>query len=178
MLSCGHTCKGVENERRCLPCLDRDCIKESGAKLAGVSSGDELCAICFTSELNSEACSRLSCGHVFHTNCVVQLLKHKWSTLRINFSFMSCPSCKKEIEFKGLSKPIAKELRPLRSLKHKVETEALFNAKRQRVLKDKRLTTKGDAYYNKPKEFAMHKCTFYECFRCKSPYFGGLIDCQ
>ena len=24
----------------------------------------------------------------------------------------------------------------------------------------------------------MHKCTFYECFKCKKPYFGGLIDCQ
>ena len=108
----------------------------------------------------------------------MQLLKHKWSTLRINFSFMSCPSCKKEIQFRGLSDPIAKELRPLRSLKHKVETEALFNARRQRVLKDKRLTTKGDEYYKKPKEFAMHKCTFYECFKCKTPYFGGLIDCQ
>ena len=24
----------------------------------------------------------------------------------------------------------------------------------------------------------MHKCTFYECYQCKKPYFGGLVDCQ
>ena len=95
-LLCGHECKGVKDERQCLPCLDKDCVKAAGS-LSVISSGDELCSICFTSELNNEACSKLSCGHVFHTNCVLQLLQHKWSTLRINFSFMSCPSCKSEI---------------------------------------------------------------------------------
>ena len=24
----------------------------------------------------------------------------------------------------------------------------------------------------------MHRCSFYECFKCKKPYFGGLIDCE
>ena len=58
----------------------------------------ELCAICYTSELREEPCVQLGCGHVFHSNCVLMLLKHKWSTLKISFAFMSCPQCKQEIE--------------------------------------------------------------------------------
>ena len=37
--------------------------------------------------------------------------------------------------------------------------------------------TEGDIYYGKLAEFAMHQCTFYECFKCKKPYFGGMQDC-
>ena len=59
--------------------------------------GEELCAICYTSELASETSVTLSCGHEFHLECVKQLLSHKWSTLRISFAFMQCPSCKQEI---------------------------------------------------------------------------------
>ena len=90
-LKCGHACKGVKDERKCMPCLHTDCA-EAGGHIGGTNE-DELCTICYTSELGAEACSRLSCGHVFHTNCIIQLLKHKWPTLRITFGFLACPSC-------------------------------------------------------------------------------------
>ena len=93
--ACGHACKGVSQERKCLPCLNADCAEKAGL-FDGVNE-DALCTICYTSELGAEACSRLSCGHVFHTGCLMQLLRHKWSTLRITFAFMSCPSCKQDI---------------------------------------------------------------------------------
>ena len=32
--------------------------------------------------------------------------------------------------------------------------------------------------FGKLEEFALHQCTFYECFKCKQPYFGGMQDCQ
>lgn len=111
-----------------MPCLNAACAEKSG-HFHGVNE-DELCTICYTSELGSEACSKLSCGHVFHTNCVVQLLQHKWPTLRITFGFMACPSCNQEIKFKGLSKPIRNELGPLHSLKARVESEALITAQK------------------------------------------------
>ena len=103
-LECGHACNGVDDEKNCLPCLEPACA--SNHYKGGVNA-DDLCGICYTSELGSEACSKLSCGHVFHTGCVVQLLKHKWTTLRISFAFMSCPGCKQDIELKGVSCPIA-----------------------------------------------------------------------
>ena len=175
--SCGHACKGVTKEKRCLPCLKPACAEKSG-HFEGVNE-EELCTICYTCELGEEPCSQLSCGHVFHTNCLVQLLKHRWATLRISFAFMQCPSCKQEIELKkGLSKQIAAELGPLLHLKRTVEREALKNAELQGVLGDDRLKDEHDFYYNKPLEYAMHRCSFYECFKCKKPYFGGLIDCE
>ena len=45
--------------------------------------------------------------------CIINLLKAGWPTLRMTFGFMSCPLCKQEISVKGLSKPIAKVLGPL-----------------------------------------------------------------
>ena len=48
----------------------------------------ELCCICFTSELREEACVRLSCGHVFHAECVYQLLSHGQNTLAITFGYL------------------------------------------------------------------------------------------
>ena len=161
---CGHACRGVANERKCLPCLHVDCSEAAG-HFENVNE-EELCTICYTSELGAEACSQLSCGHVFHTNCVIQLLKHKWATLRITFSFMSCPSCKQEIDIMNLSKPIARELGPLLSLKKKVEKEALLNAERQGILNDERLITPNDVYYGKPQEFANSRCSFYQCNSC------------
>jgi hypothetical protein len=94
-LECGHACKGVQNEKKCLPCLNADCAQAAGY-FEGVNE-DELCTICYTCELGAEACTRLTCGHVFHTNCIVQLLQHKWTTLRITFGFMACPDCKQEM---------------------------------------------------------------------------------
>ena len=92
---------------------------------------------------------------------------------------MSCPSCKQEIKMnKDTPREVAQELGPLLSLKKKVEKEALKNAESQGILGDERLSTPGDFYYNKPQEFANHRCSFYMCNSCKVPYFGGLIDCE
>lgn len=173
---CGHACKGVIKEHRCLPCLKVNCAEAAGL-FEGINE-DELCTICYTSELGTEACSKLPCGHIFHTNCVIQLLQHKWTSLRITFAFMSCPSCKQEIDITGVSKPIARELGPLIALKKHVEKEALKNAESQGILNDERLSTEGDVYFGKPQEFANHRTSFYECHGCKKPYFGGLIDCE
>ena len=129
---CGHACRGVSKERRCLPCLNTECAERVG-HFEGINE-DELCTICYTTELGAEACSKLSCGHVFHTNCIIQLLQHRWTTLRITFAFMSCPSCKQEIKLEGLSNPIARELGPLISLKKCVEKLALENAEKQGIL--------------------------------------------
>ena len=57
----------------------------------------ELCGICYTSELGEEPCVRMTCGHLFHANCVLMMLKHKWTTLHITFGYLDCPSCKQEI---------------------------------------------------------------------------------
>ena len=94
LLECGHKCYGIQSSDNCLPCLEADCLAHKGVPV----TKDELCAICYCSELSDEPCVALSCGHVFHANCVKQLLEHKWNGLKISFAFMSCPSCKTPIE--------------------------------------------------------------------------------
>ena len=41
-----------------------------------------------------------------------------------------------------------------------------------------RVVTEGDIYFGQLAEFAMHNCTFYECFKCSEAYFGGMQDCM
>lgn len=44
--------------------------------------------------------------------------------------------------------------------------------------KDERLLKVGDPYYNKPMEYAIAIYSYYECYKCKNPYFGGLKSCE
>ena len=101
---CGHRCNGTLNEEQCLPCLEPACAEKSGLR----ENKEELCSICYTCDLGEQSCVQLPCGHVFHADCVLQLLKHRWSTLRVSFAFMSCPSCKAEITGEGIQ---CKEIR-------------------------------------------------------------------
>lgn len=39
------------------------------------------------------------------------------------------------------------------------------------------MVTPGTLYFGKLKEFALHQCTFFECYNCNGAYFGGLQDC-
>lgn len=55
---------------------------------------------------------------------------------------------------------------------------ALDVAEKQGLNLDERLTTHGDRFEGKLLDLAMHSCAFYECFDCKKPYFGGMVDCQ
>lgn len=104
----------MRGESECLPCIDAGCIQHQVDVSLAISETEEehaiflshmllnadkneLCGICFTSELGEESCVRLSCRHVFHANCVAQMLKHRYSTLKINFGYMDCPTCKTEM---------------------------------------------------------------------------------
>ena len=120
---CGHQCTGAKGEEECLPCLDPSCLPD-GSRLP---PKDDLCSICYTSELGEEACVQLGCNHVFHANCVHQLLKHRWNTLKISFAFMACPSCKQEISEDRCFK-IRQEIAEIQNLRASVEKIALVAA--------------------------------------------------
>ena len=63
---------------------------------------------------------QLKCGHIFHANCVIELLKHKWTSLRITFSFMSCPACKAPIEANHVDE-IVEEIEKLTTLRSELQ---------------------------------------------------------
>ena len=90
---------------------------------------------------------------------------------------MDCPSCKQTVSADHCP-PVKKELTLVKKLRAFVEQEALHEAHRLEIDKDERLTTEGDFYFGKKLDYAMHRCSFYECGGCLKPYFGGLIDCE
>lgn len=59
-----------------------------------------------------------------------------------------------------------------------IKRKSLERLKYEKRDKDERLTTKGDPYYNKPVDYAIAIYSYYECFKCKKPYFGGLKRCE
>ena len=56
--------------------------------------------------------------------------------------------------------------------------KALDRAKIEGLDKSDRLKKQGDAYFNNLEKLAMDKLSFYQCFKCKHPYFGGLYACE
>ena len=64
------------------------------------------------------------------------------------------------------------------AIKDKVQELAQQRGKHEGIDKDERLQDPTDRFYNNFAEYAMHKCAYYECYKCKSPYFGGLADCE
>ena len=113
---CGHRCAGVKGETECLPCLQPECVVENSQ----LPPGDDFCTICYTSELQEEPSVQLTCGHILHANCVLELLKHKWSSLHIRFSFMSCPNCKKAIDVPHVDE-IREEIEKLTVLRSEIQ---------------------------------------------------------
>lgn len=48
----------------------------------------------------------------------------------------------------------------------------------EREKNDKKLTEKTCIWYGKPLEYSLALYSYYECFKCKTSYFGGLKACE
>jgi hypothetical protein len=60
-----------------------------------------------------------------------------------------------------------------------VVKKAMERAKFEDLHKHERVVKPGDErFYNNLKAFALHKLSYYECFKCSEPYFGGMKDCE
>ena len=99
---------------------------------------DEYCTICWTSELGSEPCIKLGCGHVFHVNCIKSILENKWTSFRITFAFLNCPSCKQEMDVSHCP-ALKKSFDKVMQIKSKVIELAMKRAEYEGIFKDKRL---------------------------------------
>ena len=165
MHRCGHMCDGVAGETVCPPCLEDDCSIHSGAAHQ-LPLRDSLCSICYTSELQDEPIVQLECGHIFHANCVKELLKHRWSTLRISFEFMACPACKHPINQLSHCEPLQFEIEKINVLKTQVQEMALKVSQKPELVDLEQVSDSQSEWYGKPQEFVMAKCAFYQCFDC------------
>ena len=130
-LDCGHACGGCkgEAENEHLPCLEVEC--RSGDKATKLDN----CQVC-SHALGEEPCLELDCGHIFHAGCIRELLRHRWSTQRITFNFMKCPSCQQDLDGSDTVPEIRQELAAMRVLKRRLGKDALKELKQDNMLEN------------------------------------------
>ena len=56
--------------------------------------------------------------------------------------------------------------------------KSLLRLKHEKKDKEKRLEDANDPYFEKPQEYAMAIYSYYQCYECKVPFFGGLRSCE
>lgn len=173
-LPCGHRCMGSKDEVKCVPCIQADCPSRD---TTCAKTESDFC-FCWISGLGDAPCVRLtSCNHVMHYDCVKRLIQQKWLSPRIVFKFLECPECNTRMEAKN-NPELQALIDESVELEKKIQKIAVERAQIEGLQNDPKFNTPGYAYYGNLPGFAMFKCAFYMCFKCKNPYFGGLKDCD
>ena len=164
-LACGHACAGVRSERKCIECIRCE---------EGQQGADDYCNICWTEPLQAGPLVKLDCGHLFHFACAKRKVESKWSGARITFGFLECPLCKVRMEAE-LLKP---SLKPMLAIYEQVKDLAVKRLKYTGDEHSPEITQDGNRFYKKPVEFALYFYSYFECFKCKKPYYGGQRACE
>lgn len=55
--------------------------------------------------------------------------------------------------------------------------KAIERAKVEGIDKDKELSDPTNEYYNDLTKYSLKRMSFYNCFTCNNPYFGGMRAC-
>ena len=172
-LPCGHKCLGVNGEKICPPCLDREC-KEFDNKYG--QEKDCFCFICYTEGLGGAPIVQASCGHCFHYQCIKKLFEEKLNTPTINFYYCLCPNCDKWFDIDSIPY-LQKMINDNKILYEKMKQNSLKLIKLFKLDKDPRLLEPKSPWYGKKIEYALERISYYRCYECKEPYFAGIKEC-
>jgi hypothetical protein len=63
-------------------------------------------------------------------------------------------------------------------MEEEVLRKSLERAKFEGIDKHERLKDPNDRFYNNLRAYSIYKLSYYMCFKCRSPYFGGMKDCE
>lgn len=173
-LNCGHICFGTKIEKKCIPCIKKEC---NDYKNFFDQTEDSYCPICFAEGLGSAPVVKLTCGHFIHHKCLEKRLTSKWVGPKITFSHIKCPQCNNWLDAPN-NPDIQKLINESKTLFEKINKMVSERMKIERIDKDPRLSNPNDPYYGKSLEYAFHEISYYQCFKCKNPYFAGLRDCR
>ena len=173
VLGCGHKCFGVNGERKCPPCIDKECQQFHGNF---GQCKDDYCPICFTEGLGSSPMVELSCGHYIHYICVKKRLETKWIGPKITFNHCLCPSCNKWFDCYSVP-DLQKMIDENKKLFEEIKEMSLKRLKFENLDKDPRLTDPNSPWFGKTVEFALKRLSYYMCYVCKKPYFAGRREC-
>ena len=172
-LKCGHKCFGVNQEKECPPCIDKEC-KEFGGQFD--QNKDTYCVICYSEGLGSSPIAVLSCGHYVHYTCIKKRLENKWIGPRITFNHCLCPSCNKWFDCKSLP-DLQNMIEENKKLYEDIKQKSLVRLKYEGLDKDSRLSDPNSPWFGKKVEFALKRLSYYMCYVCKKPYFAGRKEC-
>lgn len=92
------------------------------------------------------------------------------------FNFLDCTDCKQKITAPHCPL-LHNELTEVIKIEEDVKKKSLDRAKHEEIHKLEQFTDPKSPYYNDLQKYAMFKLAYYQCFKCKAPYFGGLKDC-
>src|SRR3990167_4665210 len=128
---------------------------------------DDNCCLC-SEKLRRYPLVKLSCSHIFHAKCVEYRVASRWTTNNICLTYCRCPLCYKKISTHFGCIPNLNYGNALRAdLKHRLPG----------VLENMGITVKPMISDDDYEDEALRKVNYYECFKCKSIYFGGLREC-
>lgn len=97
---------------------------------------------------------------------------------RIVFNYLDCPDCKQRIKAPQCPQ-LDKEVKKQELFEQTVIKKCMERAKFEELHKHDRVCkNKDDRFYGKLQEYAMAKLSYYMCFKCQNPYFGGMKDCD
>jgi len=119
----------------------------------------------------------LGCKHIFHVECIKKRVFGHWPSPRITWDFLNCSACKQQIDIQEDHRELHTELKKLLEMKTKVYAMCVERAKYEAIDKSPRLKDPNDCYYNDLQAWSLYKLAYYQCFKCKVPYFGGMKDC-
>ena len=172
VLPCGHNWYGSVQSKTCMPCLNEKCVEKNPAKTYS-AKGEDFCSQWFSEGLEDKPWVQLQWGHVFHSSCILEKLKMKWSTAYINFEHLNCDIWKAPIECDHIS--IKKLIDEDVELKAKVQKVATEEAKKEGIPE----SDYQDAPYNGDLgTYALLNFAIYEWFKCKKLYGGGRQECE
>ena len=180
MKDCGHECDGVAGETVCLPCLHVECGPKNAAEAITRefnATRVDLCIICL-GEYGNDPCIRVCKSHIYHASCILGMLEAKWTTMSITFAFLDCPACKKPMKIDTNLPKLGPVFIKMHQFKRRIEEMAIEEASYAGLKLSPQLKDPDDPYFNDWPRLAINSCTYYECFSCKEPYFGGMINCR
>ena len=62
-------------------------------------------------------------------------------------------------------------------LKERVKEMALKAFEKNKISQEP-VNDRDSVWFGRKEEYLEAKAAFYECFKCKKPFFGGMADCE
>ena len=168
ILSCLHYCCMSNTSKKC-KCLVNKCKNSINYYVSE-------CSICLE-ENNKYSLIKLDCGHIFHHRCISSILQSNYISKgqRINLLFLKCPLCNEEIKEIKDSPDLNLIINHYNSMKQKIDEliyQYIESDQLEYITKDQ-----NSKYYAKPFEYCKDNFSFYLCYNCEIPYYGGENNC-